>query len=292
MRCNHLWSWLRRDRQWLCLLRICVQLLFEFFCHQSARRAYGAPVDPCTVKIVWIPNPDRHFPHTIPMVDRDLGLAVLQHDAASSWCPRNSVAHLGDLANAQQRLCWVNHCEVAFQDLAVLKSHGNRLCPKVWQNPSICHGKLLISSWWCHWDTRQNTKWQSGITCTWIHNQVHTRPLLASGAIPAWREWLWSWAIKPCQLSHSMGLLFFCGLCLKLSFFNLKQLLVSWASPASSWRGESPLPEANESGPIRPRFRSRFFSLRSPKAILGRLEDSSSSFSSSSESWDSSLGWT
>ena len=57
------------------------------------------------LKMVWIPNPDRHFPHTIPMVDRDLGLAVLQHDAASSWCHRNSVAHLGDLANAQQRLC-------------------------------------------------------------------------------------------------------------------------------------------------------------------------------------------
>ena len=39
------------------------------------------------------------------MTDRDLSLAVFQHDAASFWCHRNIVAHLGDLANAQQRLC-------------------------------------------------------------------------------------------------------------------------------------------------------------------------------------------
>ena len=57
------------------------------------------------------------------------------------------------------------------------------------------------------------------------------------------------------ELSHSMRLLFFCGLCLKLSFFNLEQLLML---SASSWRGESPLPESDESGPIRPRFRSAF----------------------------------
>ena len=73
----------------------------------SSKRLEGlrVPRSSLPLKLVWIPNPDRHFPHTIPMVDRDLGLAVLQHDAASSWCHRNSVAHLGDLANAQQRLC-------------------------------------------------------------------------------------------------------------------------------------------------------------------------------------------
>ena len=121
----------------------------------------GVPRSSLPLKMVWVPNPDRHFPHAVAVVDGDLGLAVLQHDVASILCHRNRVAHLGDLANAQQQLCLVNHCKVAFQDLAVLKSHGNCLRSKVRQNSSIGHGKLLVPLRWCH-----NSEWQSGAART------------------------------------------------------------------------------------------------------------------------------
>ena len=49
----------------------------------------GVPRSSLPLKMVWVPNPDRHFPHAVAVVDGDLGLAVLQHDVASIRCHGN-----------------------------------------------------------------------------------------------------------------------------------------------------------------------------------------------------------
>ena len=154
-------------------------------------------------KMVWIPNPDRHFPHAIPMV---IGILVLP--SFSMMQPP-----VGVIETVWPILVILPMLSNGFAESTTAKLPLETvfvcLRPKVWQNPSICHGNLFVSSWWRHRDTRQNTKWQCGITCaestiksTRVHSLSVGPFLLAGNGFG--------------RLNHqtfSLRPLFFCSLC-------------------------------------------------------------------------------